>query len=349
MKSDDRRLKILQIVVDSYIRTGEPIGSKTVAALMNNEVSSATIRNDMAMLERLGFLEQPHTSAGRIPTYLGYRIYINKLMRPSGLSEEEKHRIDTMLQREKTSPHAVVENALEALAEVTGCAAVNTSNLPKFSVITKVEVVPAGRKLYALLMITSTGEIKNKICRLEFDLNQEQLSFFENLVKHELLGKNVEQLTPVTMQNMAVALGSYMLSLSPLLYAIYELSDEISRQQVEMKGERNLLRCRDFDAGELIHFINTKNEIGKILSSAFDGINVVFGKETDTFTITNSSLILSKYGSDHPMGSFGVIGPIRLDYSKIIPYMEYFSESVSRIIDNMMEEQKGALTDGEKK
>ena len=101
MKSDDRRLKILQIVVDSYIRTGEPIGSKTVAALMNNEVSSATIRNDMAMLERLGFLEQPHTSAGRIPTYLGYRIYINKLMRPSGLSEEEKHRIDTMLQREK--------------------------------------------------------------------------------------------------------------------------------------------------------------------------------------------------------------------------------------------------------
>ena len=111
----------------------------------------------------------------------------------------------------------------------------------------------------------------------------------------------------------------------------------------------NLLRCRDFDAGELIHFINTKNEIGKILSSAFDGINVVFGKETDTFTITNSSLILSKYGSDHPMGSFGVIGPIRLDYSKIIPYMEYFSESVSRIIDNMMEEQKGALTDGEKK
>ena len=78
-------------------------------------------------------------------------------------------------------------------------------------------------------------------------------------------------------------------------------------------------------------------------------INVVFGKETDTFTITNSSLILSKYGSDHPMGSFGVIGPIRLDYSKIIPYMEYFSESVSRIIDNMMEEQKGALTDGEKK
>lgn len=348
MKSDDRRLKILEIVVDSFIKTGEPVGSKLIAELLGNAVSSATIRNDMATLERLGFLEQPHTSAGRVPTYLGYRMYINRLMVPEPLTEEEKHRIDDIVGQDDVSANAVLDNALNALAELTGCAAVSTNNLPQFSVITKVEIVPAGRRLYALLLITSAGDIRNKICRLEFDLSQEQLEFFENLVKQELLGMKVEDLTPATLQNLSMALGSYMLSLSPLLYAVYELSDEISRRHVDIKGERNLLKFSDFDPGELINFINTRNEIGKILSGAFDGINVVFGKENDTFTITNSSLILSKYGTNHSLGSFGVVGPIRLDYSKIIPYIQYFSESVSKMMDRMMEEQrKGELTDGQ--
>lgn len=348
MKSDDRRLTILKLVVDSYIRTGEPVGSKMAATTMNNQVSSATIRNDMAALEKMGLLEQPHTSAGRIPTYLGYRLYINQLMEPAKLTKKQKDAIDSMLEHDSSSPSGAVENALNALAEVTGYAAVNSSSLPSFSVITKVEVVPAGRKLYALLLITSTGDIRNKVCRLEFDLSTEQLTLFENIIKKELLGTSVKQLTPATIQNLAAALGGYVLSLSPLLYALYELSDDISQQHVDVKGENNLLRYSDFDPGELLSFMTAKNQIGEILTSAFEGINVVFGKENDTFTITNSSLILSKYGSGHPMGSFGVIGPIRLDYAKIIPYIEYFSESVSNMIDKMLQdEQEGALPDGQ--
>ena len=348
MKSEERQLKILELVVDSFIKTGEPIGSATLATLLGNAVSSATIRNDMAALERMGFLEQPHTSAGRVPTYLGYRVYINHLMKPEPLSDEEKHRIDAMVGQHPVSATALLDNALTALAEVTGYAAVNTSNLPHFSVITKVEVVPAGYHLYALLLITSTGDVRNKICRLEFDLSNDQLAFFENLVSNELLGVTVEQLSPEMIQQLALALGSYALSLSPLLYAVYELSDEISQRHVEMRGEGNLLRYSDFDANELIAFLNTKNEISKILSSAFDGIRVVFGKEEETFSITNSSLIFSKYGASHSAGSFGILGPIRLDYAKVIPYMEYFSHSISEMIDHLLADgQKGDETDAQ--
>lgn len=342
MKSDDRRLKILEYVVDAYIKTGEPIASATISKMLGGSVSPATIRNDMATLERLGFLEQPHTSAGRIPTYGGYRLYINRLMKPQTLSREQMKEIDDILRSDVGSVNAVIDNAVNALAEITGYAAISTNDLPRFSVISKVEVVPAGRRLYAILLITSAGDIKNKICRMEFDLTNDQLKFFEQLLKRELLGLTVDSLTPAMLKNLTAAMGSYFLSLSPLLYTLYQLSDEIAKRNVDVKGENNLLKYSDFKPTELMQFLSAKEQISNILTSAFSGINVVFGKETDTFAITNSSMILANYGQKQPLGSFGVIGPIRLEYSKIIPYISYFSESVSRIIDGMLEDgQKG--------
>lgn len=342
MKSDDRRLKILEYVVDAYIKTGEPIASATISKMLGGSVSPATVRNDMATLERLGFLEQPHTSAGRIPTYGGYRLYINRLMKPQTLSNEQRKEIDNLLRSDVGSVNAVVDNAVNALAEITGYAAISTNDLPRFSVISKVEVVPAGRRLYAILLITSAGDIKNKICRMEFDLTNEQLEFFEQLLKRELLGLTVDSLTPSMLKNLTAAMGSYFLSLSPLLYTLYQLSDEIAKRNVDVKGENNLLKYSDFKPTELMQFLSAKEQISNILTSAFSGINVVFGKETDTFAITNSSMILANYGQKQPLGSFGVIGPIRLEYSKIIPYISYFSESVSHIIDGMLDDgQKG--------
>lgn len=346
MKSDDRRLKILEYVIDTYIRTGEPVGSVTISKMLGDTVSSATVRNDMATLERLGFLEQPHTSAGRIPTYVGYRLYINQLMEPQSLSLKQKREIDQYLMADTSSVSSVIDNAVNALAEVTGYAAVSTNNLPKFSVIAKVEVVPAGHRLYAILLITSAGDIKNKICRMEFDLTGEQLHFFEELLNRELLGITVDSLTPSMLKDLTAAMGSYFLSLSPLLYTLYQLSDEISKRNVDVRGQENLLKYSDFQPNELIQFLSAKEQIINILTNAFSGINVVFGKETDTFAITNSSLILSNYGQDKPLGSFGIIGPIRLDYAKVIPYISYFSESVSHIIDNMLEEGKKGELDG---
>ena len=154
MQIDERKRLILQTVVDEYIRTGEPVGSNAVLSRMGMNVSSATVRNDMAFLERLGLLEQPHTSAGRIPTYEGYRFYIDHLMAPKPLSPKEKRLIDSLLSQNDLTVDSVVDNAVSVLAELTSLAVVSKSNAPVFSVITRVEVIPAGRRLYALLMIT---------------------------------------------------------------------------------------------------------------------------------------------------------------------------------------------------
>ena len=152
------------------------------------KASSATIRNEMAELEKQGYLEQPHTSAGRIPTYKGYRLYVDQLMEQNQLTANEKKMLDSMIPQEYVTEEDLVNKASMALADLTKCAAVVANATPKFSLISKVEVIPTGKRMYVILMITSNGSIKNKVCRLEFDLSQDQLEFFDNFVKENLNG-----------------------------------------------------------------------------------------------------------------------------------------------------------------
>lgn len=340
MNLDERKLQVLCAVVDEYIKTGEPIGSKTIIASGNIRVSSATIRNDMAALEKMGFLVQPHTSAGRIPSCLGCRMYIEKLMHPQTLTKQQKDSIDDMLKIGRESVDSIMDNAVDALSDATGLAVINLSNVLKFAVITRVEIIPAGRKLYALLMITSAGTVKNKVCRLEFELSDEQIRYFAQFINKNLQGINVDSLTPAMLQNLAIALGGYMISLSPLLYAVYELGEEFTKNSVHIRGERRLLEDGRINSGEIIRFFNEKNELAQLLSNAFGGIQVIFGKENETFTVTNSSMIVSPYQiGDRQSGVVGVMGPLRLDYAKVIPYMQYFTQSVTKLLNELYGEQ----------
>ncbi|HOR22982.1 MAG TPA: heat-inducible transcriptional repressor HrcA, partial [Ruminococcus sp.] len=262
---DDRKLKILAAVVDEYIRTGEPVGSKAVAAQSHINVSAATVRNDMAVLEQLGYLEQPHTSAGRVPTFLGYRLYIDRLMDPSDLSDEEKSKLDEMLGGEDTPEELLVQNAAAALTELTHCAAVVTNSAPRFSVISKVEVIPTGKRLYVILLITSNGSIKNKACRLEFDLSHEQLDFFTKYIDENLHGVSVEDLSEEMLDKIVAAVGAYMVSLSPLVKGICELSEDLRHQELTVSGGEKLLSCDDLDKMEVVRFIERKDELADLL------------------------------------------------------------------------------------
>lgn len=330
---EERKQKILAAVVDEYIKTGEPVGSKAIASLLDISVSSATIRNDMAALEQQGYLEQPHTSAGRVPTFKSYRLYIDELMQPQPLSDQEQGIIDELLGASEPTEEILLQSASRALSEVTKCASVVASASPQFSVITKVEVIPTGRRMYVLLLITSSGSIKNRVCRLSFDLTDDQMQFFTGFVNQNLQGVKLENLSPARMQSLATALGSYMLALSPLLYAVYELSSELMVNNVELKGEANLLSCREFSPEEIIRFLENKSELRQLLTDSFSGLQVMFGREQSNFVITNSSMILSPYskGAD-AAGALGIIGPMRIDYAKVIPYIEYLTEKVSNIL-----------------
>ena len=336
---ESRALKILDLIVDEYIRTGEPIGSKAVQQLLDIQVSSATIRNEMASLEQQGYLEHPHTSAGRVPTYKGLRLYIERLSGANPLSDEEKDAIDEIFRDSSNeTDDVIIENAARALADLTKCAIVSTKESNKFSVITKVEVIPTGRRMYVLLMITSAGNIKNRVCRLSFDLTDEQMSIFQQFAEENLKGVNLEDVSEEYIKGLSAALGSYVMSLSPLLKGIADLSAEMMNEKVKIEGEENLIACPELKGTEIAAVLRQRNDFSRFLDNTFSGLSVMFGREDDTFVISNSSMITGSFlKGGEKAGSFGVIGPLRVDYKKIIPYIEYFASKVSDLLTQEQE------------
>ena len=168
---DLRKRKILSAVIDEYIRTGEPVGSKTISNLPDIHVSAATVRNDMAVLEELGYLEQPHTSAGRVPTFSGYQFYIDQVLAEQTLPQEERDRLDAMLGDEsQLTEELIIQSASTALAEITQCAAVVSNFAPKYSVISKVEVIPTGKRIYVVLTSGSNRSTTRLPLRISFTI-----------------------------------------------------------------------------------------------------------------------------------------------------------------------------------
>ncbi|MGN1114667.1 MAG: heat-inducible transcriptional repressor HrcA [Oscillospiraceae bacterium] len=336
---DDRKLKILAAVVEEYIVTGDPVGSKTV--MKSVKASSATIRNEMAELEKQGYLEQPHTSAGRIPTYNGFRIYIDQIMQVDPLTDEEKKHIDSLIPDNAVTDEQIVQSASMALSELTQCATVVAHSEPKFSLISKVEVIPTGKRMFVILMITSNGSIKNKTCRLEFDITNEQLEFFDNFLRENLQGMPLDEISDEFFDNIKTALGTYMMTLSPLVLEIMKLSKEFKEQDVDISGAKNLLACKDFNQNEIISFLDNKEEITKLINDTFSDLHVMFSPENDEFVIHNSSFIsapISRKGKN--VGSLGLIGPMRLNYSKFIPYLKYFSNRITDLLDERDDEDE---------
>lgn len=333
---DARKRRILSAVVDLYIRTGEPVGSKTISQLPDIHVSAATVRNDMAVLEELGYLEQPHTSAGRVPTFNGYRMYIEEISAEGTLPQEERDRLDEMLGDEsQLTEDLILQSATTALSQITKCATVVSNFAPKYSVISKVDVIPTGKRMYVVLLITSDGKIKNRACRLQFDLTHEHMDFFKHFMEENLEGVSVSDLSEEKLEQMVTAMGTYMMTLSPLVQGICEMSKDLQQNELYMTGEQNLFSCDDLDKAEVAKFMMHKQELSGLLDDSFQGIKVMFGEEGNDFVIGNSSMIVSKYQKgDHTAGSLGVIGPMRLNYAKVIPYIEYFTEKISHLISD---------------
>lgn len=343
---DDRKLRILAAVVDEYIVTGEPVGSKSIMKYVG--ASSATIRNEMAELEKQGYLEQPHTSAGRVPTYNGYRLYVDRLLTTSPLSDEEKQLLDSMIDTDGYSEEGIVRSAQNALAELTQYATFVSSENPKFSVISKVEVIPTGKRLYVLLLIASNGKIKNRTCRVEIDLTQEQLDYFAQFIRDNLEGVPLEVLSEEMLTKLETAMGTYLLTLSPLMRGVFDMTRELVEREVNVSGVGNLLQCDEFDRNEIVSFMEHREDLRKLVDDSLSGIHVMFSDEDDSFVIGNSSLISSDFTKDGQVaGHLGLIGPMRINYKKVIPYVEYFADKISELLSSDSGEAPHELTDDE--
>ncbi len=338
---NERKQKILAVIVEQYIETGEPIGSKVLVEKLSMALSSATIRNEMSELSAMGFLEQPHTSAGRIPSHLGYRYYVDNLMSKCELNDPQRRRIEADISSGEGDPERLLEKAGEVLADLTNCAAVSTMPKGESVLIRRVEIVPVGIRTAMIVLLTSGGIIRSRVCRLDCELNKSMLEVFYNITSAKLIGHAVTEVNAVMLQTLAASLGQDALAMLPLLATVSDLSKDAEETDIMLEGQSNLLNHREFNgsAYELMEFLNKSEPLNRLIASSRNELDVLIGKENLYRQLENSSIILARYSIGSKEGGvIGLIGPTRIDYSRLIPSVKFLTNLVGRLLTQALEE-----------
>ncbi len=336
MTVEERRLLTLAAVVERYIDTGDPVGSKYVAQQMNNSVSSATIRNDMAALEARGLLDHRHTSSGRVPSHAGYRMYVNRAMRLVPIGPNERSRIDALFNVRDADPDRLLADAAQSLADHTGLAAVTATVLRRTATVRSLDIVPAGQNAVVILLLASSGVIRNKVCRVDFTVNEPIVRFFKELAAAQLVGKSLDQITTSYLKSLTVPLGGeYTRLFLPIFTAVYELVREINGGQLTVRGTTNLLGRPDLarTQNDLLRFFEDRDRLQKLLAQDEVPMRVTIGRENGAAPLSETSLLLSRC----PIGSnawslIGLVGPVRMDYARLLPRVEYFGRTLGRLL-----------------
>ena len=340
MDLNERKKQILKAIVDTYIEKCEPVGSKYLVEYHNLDLSPATIRNTMNELEQLGLLEQPYTSAGRIPSSLGYRVYVDNLMQSYRLTSKEIKEIDANLNIKISRLDKIIEQAGKLMSAMTSLMSVSMTPKSTSASIVKIDIVYFDFNNFLLVIITSVNIVKTKHIHSKTDISPDILEHLKEVLNSNLLNTDINTVTLPLILSMEAVMGNYSSIVSPVLKVIYEAISEINEAVIYIDGAANLFNMPEYNdvsrAKSLINLIDNKEQIQNIFSqSAHDKLNIYIGEENSITNDGDSSFIFKTFSlGDKTLGAIGVIGPKRMDYSKIIAKLEYFSANMADIIKN---------------
>ncbi len=326
MPMDKRKQRILEAVVALYSAEGEPIGSGLLASyLVDMALSSATLRNEMAAMTRLGFLEQPHTSAGRIPSVQGYRYYLDSLIADKEnirLLDTDRKQIDDCFAAMDAEPEKLAQGTARAMADLTGCsAAVTTPQAPDLC-IAHFEVVQVGRYSAAVLGVTSACGVRTRVARVEGGFSRSDAYAMEQLLNASLTFVAPEDMTPVLSASLALAAGD---RLAPVVRAAQALV--VTTPKAYLEGLQNIARLpesRD-NLCVLLDIFSDSAAARKLISPLGDGVTAQFGEDL-TPAMPGLCIVSKRYLAGSGLtGAAALIGSQRMDYRRLIPILEYFS------------------------
>ena len=340
MKLALRKQKILAAVIEHYIATGEPIGSKSLQNTEGLEVSSATIRNELADLTAKGFLRQPHTSAGRIPTEYGYRYYVDNLMTPSVLDDRVKRYIENRLLSSSDAPEHIIKTAGTIASELIGTAALSTTPTGDNMRVHRIKFVQTGRHTSMLVLITSSGMVKSRLFRCDFDITPEMLNVFDRALNEQLAGQPLSSVNRPFAQTFAASFGELGLLMPDMLNAVMDACKESLGTNVYTSGSTKLLYQSDFDlisARGVLEFLSDTAGRDKFLNNIPEGTNIYIGKENQNVLLRHSAVVAVRYEIENqPAGLIAVIGSTRFDYPKAVAILECIAEYAGELIDELL-------------
>lgn len=338
MSISDRKKKILGALIEEYIKTAEPVGSKAIASIANLGCSSATIRNELAELTAMGYLEQPHTSAGRIPTPAGYRMYVNELMEKQKLSIEETEEINRRLNDKITQLDSMMSDVGKIASQLTdypalaiGCHAPAT--------IQRFDLIYIDANTFIIVVMMSNNTVKNKLVHLPISVNQSMINKLSTLFNANFTGISNDKITPVLINSTERAAQDSM-GLTSVI-ASFAMETLASSQEIEayVTGENRLLGQPEYRDTEKVHkLMNYLADGGHVLSGSVDEIfddssevKVLIGPENVAEELKDSSVVIASYDmGDNTKGLIGVVGPTRMDYSAVAAKLSFLAAGLSR-------------------
>ncbi len=341
MELTKRKQNILASIVDGYIRTGEPVGSKSISELVG--ASSATVRNEMADLTELGLLEQPHTSAGRVPSAKGYREYVDNLMPHQALSDTERYTLDSMLMKSSFDLERLLQSAADTLSFASKYMAVATAPSGAGARIKAVQFVQTSRRTAMLILMSSSGTMKNKVFHCDFDLSNEIMRIFFRVINERVTGKAVSDINRAFIQSLAMSFNDLALLISPALAALLEVVQETMQAEVFLGGQMNLLYYPEYQNGgvrQMMQLVEDPEAMCGMLDGKRNSTQICIGPENDAEALRDSAVITSRYSiGKNNSGAVAIIGPTRMDYAHVAAQTAYIAERVGELLTSIMREE----------
>ncbi len=329
---DNRKRKILQAIVEEYIETSEPVSSGSLVKNEELKCSSATIRNEMAELEQIGFLEKPHTSAGRIPSQKGYRYYVDELLREDNLSRKEIEMIKEMMETKVNRLEDLTKIATTTLSEITHYTTIAIEPNVSNHTIIDIKFILLGTRVLMAVILTDSGIIRESIIKFDEDLTQEQIDDLTYIFNNKLVGKPLEKIDGPIEEYIVEEMKTGIRIIEKIIEEINKLLED-SKTYIE--GANKVIDMPEFKKQEMakdfLNVIDAKDIIADVINTGMaKDINVYIGSESEREELKNFSIVTFNHLLDgKDIGTIGIIGPTRMDYSKVISVMKYISKKLN--------------------
>lgn len=331
---DERKKKVLQAIVEEYINTAEPVSSGSILNKYDLNCSSATIRNEMADLDKKGYLEKVHTSSGRIPSAKGYRYYVDELLKDDNISLEEVKYISDKLETKVHEIEDLTKITANTISEITHYTTVTIGPKADEQIIQEIKFVLLGARMLLAIIMTDTGMVKETIIKFDEDINEKQIETLNYMFNNKLKGEPISKIDRPLEEYLFDEMEDMIKVIKPIITQIRKVLFEDS--QIYLEGARRELDLPEFNslqvAKNFMNILDKRELMEDMLNSGFaEDINVYIGEENEKEELKDFSVVTFKHKiGNKDMGTIGIIGPKRMDYSKVISVMKYISRRLNQ-------------------
>ncbi|MGL4796522.1 MAG: heat-inducible transcriptional repressor HrcA [Paraclostridium sp.] len=331
MELTERKLNILKAIVKDYIETAEAVGSRTLSKKYNLGVSAATIRNDMADLEELGYLIQPHTSSGRVPSEKGYKLYVDSLMNGSELNDIEKHLIEETIHNNMSYMKDMIHETSKLISKLTNYTTIAvTKNVSNQSNIRHIQLVTLDENSIVLIVVTDKGDIKNTNLITNMSIDQAKLNLISDNLTKKLIGRSITEIDEDFLNYIKYEISESSVFIDELVGALNFHMEE-SETSMSLSGATNIFNYPEFSdilrAKTFLNMLEEKENISSMLKSKGiqkENLNIIIGSDNECEVAKDCSIITATYNIDKDVvGKISLIGPTRMDYAKVYSILNY--------------------------